>query len=106
MTRARESLSVITFRKEDLRSVFSRELFPEKKPPSAKTAAIPAAGSRRAVQPDQGYVDGARVRHRQFGPGTILGRTGDIATISFDSGVCKRLSMATALRMGQLSKES
>lgn len=106
MTRARESLSVITFRKEDLRSAFSRELFPEKKPPAAKTAAIPAAGSRRAAQPDQGYVDGARVRHRQFGPGTILGRTGDIATISFDSGVCKRLSMATALRMGQLSKES
>ena len=28
------------------------------------------------------------------------------STISFDSGACKRLSMATALRMGQLTKEA
>ena len=105
MTRARESLAVITFRKDGLRSAFSRELFPEKKAPTPKPAAIPAHRTR-PTQPDRGYGDGARVRHRQFGPGTILGRTGDIATISFDSGVCKRISVSTALRMGQLTRES
>ena len=104
MTRARESLAVITFRKDSLRSAFSRELFPEKKAPVPKPATIPARLTRPA-QPDRGYGDGARVRHRQFGPGTILSRAGDIATISFDSGACKRVSVSTALRMGQLTRE-
>lgn len=106
MTRARESLAVITFRKEGLRSAFSRELFPEKKAPVPKPAAIPALHTTRPTQPDRGYGDGTRVRHRQFGPGTILARAGDIATISFDSGACKRVSVSTALRMGQLTRES
>ena len=106
MTRARESLAVITFRKEGLRSAFSRELFPEKKAPVPKPAAIPALHTTRPTQPDRGYGDGTRVRHRQFGPGTIIARAGDIATISFDSGACKRVSVSTALRMGQLTRES
>ena len=104
MTRAREELGVLTFEKEGLESAFARELFPEKKAVSARTAGT--VGGRRAAQPDGSFDGGVRVRHRQFGSGTILVRTGDIATISFDSGTCRRISLSTALRMGQLKQES
>ena len=50
-------------------------------------------------------VPGVRVRHRTFGPGVLCDRNGDIATVSFDSGADKRLSMSTALRTGQLRLE-
>ena len=53
----------------------------------------------------EALVPGVRVRHRTFGPGVLCARNGDIATVSFDSGADKRLSLSTALRTGQLRRE-
>ena len=108
MTRAKGSLGVFTFRKGGLSSTFARELFPPKNPEQkkARPAKPLAQPNREEVAARQArYASGVRLVHRTFGPGVITARTGDIATVSFDSGVDKRLSLSTALRMGQLAPE-
>ena len=106
MTRAREELSIITFRKAGLESSFSREIFPPKKKvpeAPAKPMQRGGGGERRDVAAlAQRCIPGAAVRHRAFGDGTLVSRTGDIAIIAFDSGEVKKLSVTTALRGGQL----
>ena len=110
MTRAKNELSIMRFRKEGLSSLFAEELFPTPKEPRPRPV-------RQALQAEEGpdrdalaamgeaLVPGVRVRHRTFGPGVLCARNGDIATVSFDSGADKRLSLSTALRTGQLSRE-
>ena len=90
--------------------MFAEELFPTPKEPRPRPV-------RQALQAEEGpdrdalaamgeaLVPGVRVRHRTFGPGVLCARNGDIATVSFDSGTDKRLSLSTALRTGQLSRE-
>ena len=110
MTRAKRELSVVTFRKADLRSAFARELFPPQK--GGKGDASPRErpvvrrrdpGQIAALAKD--YTPGTRLRHKAFGPGTLAACTGDIATIVFDSGAVKKVSLSTALRSGQLELE-
>ena len=108
MTRAKQELAVVTFRRNTLSSSFSQELFPKKDlrrsplPPKAPSLPAPV---QAAVQ-TQDYLPGSRLLHRSFGPGTLTGRTGDIATVTFDSGAVKKLSLSTALRSGQLCLSS
>ena len=110
MTRAKRELSVVTFRKADLRSAFAREIFPPKK--RSKEDVLPRErpvirrrdpGQIAALAKD--YTPGTRLRHKAFGPGTLAACTGDIATIAFDSGAVKKVSLSTALRSGQLELE-
>ena len=114
MTRAREELDIVTFRKVGLESTFSREIFPPK-PESARTAPKPKAVRRgRTVtggdQPElaalaEGLTPGTRLIHRGFGPGTLVSRAGDIAVIAFDSGEVKKIALSVALRARQLKPE-
>lgn len=109
MTRAKEELSVFTFKRSDQQSDFSVELFPkpEEKPikPHPKRAAAsarPKASTAQVKDLSKDYIPGTRVAHKTFGRGKLVSRAGDIVTIAFDSGEDKRFSISTAIRMGQL----
>ena len=110
MTRAKDRLSVITFRKDTLASRFSGELFPKKEPdqgarPGKRYPLAPAKTQGQGAEEAGDYTPGTRISHQVFGPGTLTSRTGDIATAAFDSGAVKKLSVSTALRAGQLRRE-
>lgn len=110
MTRAKDRLSVITFRKDTLASRFSGELFPKKEPdqgarPGKRYPLAPAKTQGQGAEEAGDYTPGTRILHQVFGPGTLTSRTGDIATAAFDSGAVKKLSVSTALRAGQLRRE-
>ena len=113
MTRAKDELSVFTFRKEALTSVFADALFPPA--PGATPKAVPirpmprAASARRAapaakkpLPPMEDFVPGRAVEHRKFGSGTILQRQADMISIRFANGETRRLSLSTALQSGAL----
>ena len=110
MTRAKDRLSVITFRKDTLASRFSGELFPKKEPdqgarPGKRYPLATAKTQGQGTEEAGDYTPGTRILHQVFGPGTLTSRTGDIATAAFDSGAVKKLSVSTALRAGQLRRE-
>ena len=110
MTRARRELSIFTFRKVGLESIFSREIFPKKAP-----KAVPAkkkhphnikqitADRIEAISKD--YIPGVRLHHKAFGPGTLVSKTGDIIVVTFDSMEVKKIALSTALRSNQLRLE-
>ena len=87
MTRAKDTLSVMTFRNEALTSSFARELFPPQVDKPGETL-------------DQGYTitQGCSIRHKKYGTGIVLNRVGDIATVSFSSVGEKKLSVSTAMK--------
>ena len=110
MTRAKHELSVVRFRKAGLSSRFAEELFPtprELQPKPVRRALAMEEGPDREAITAMGeeLLPGVRVRHRTFGSGVLCARNGDIATVSFDNGADKRLSLSTALRTGQLQRE-
>ena len=113
MTRAKQELCIFTFKKPGIRSSFSEELFPGKSSPARPRPAAPAKKyiqPPRECMPEQGPVEssfkpGTRIFHKSFGPGAIVGRTGDIILTAFDTGDCRRLALSAALRSGQLSLE-
>ena len=51
------------------------------------------------------FLPGVRVIHKTFGPGKVVARQGDIATLLFDDGQEKRFSLSTALKQKQLKRE-
>ena len=111
MTRAKQELHLFTFRKQEMASEFAVELFPKKeKPRPVKAAPKPSVSgiggmTRKAAQqpPDTSkYRPGVRVKHKTFGLGTLTFLRGDIASITFDQGIDKKISLATAVRAKQL----
>ena len=105
MTRARRELDIVTFRKPGLESTFSLEIFPprEREKMPGKSAAAENRLTREQVsQLSAEYIPGTRVRHRSFGAGMLVSRSGDIAIVAFGSGEVKKLALSTALRAGQI----
>ncbi len=112
MTRAKQELQIITFRKTGLESTFSQEIFPPKAAakahpvaPAPKPLSLSKTDESRITALARNYIPGTRLIHKAFGPGTLLNRNGDIAIISFDSGDIKKLAISTALRAKQLQLE-
>lgn len=112
MTRAKQELQIITFRKAGLESTFSLEIFPPKAAakahpvaPAPKPLSLSKTDESRITALARNYIPGTRLIHKAFGPGTLLNRNGDIAIISFDSGDIKKLAISTALRAKQLQLE-
>ena len=104
MTRAKEELWVMRFRRSELTSRFASSLFPKSKEEAKK--AVPL--SPRAVpdlvaieQTSRRCVPGAALCHRSFGPGQVVSRSGDIISVRFADGVERRFSLSAALRLGQ-----
>lgn len=105
MTRAREELAIVTFRKAGLSSTFSREVFPPKRqsvPAAPKPAPVKKADEGQIAALSRMYLPGAKLLHKAFGPGTLVSRSGDIAVIAFDSGETKKVALSVALRARQL----
>lgn len=111
MTRAKQELSIFTFRRTGAESTFAREIFPPKETPtprSSKPKPLPVRfemDKGQAASLAEGYVPGTRLVHKAFGQGTLVSRSGDIAVISFDRGETKKIALATALRAQQLHME-
>lgn len=110
MTRARDELSVFTFRKPGYSSAFAGEVFPKGNPPE-KTAKKPLEVKKvtpkeqeRARNLAKDFLPGQRVSHRQFGPGVLEAKQGDLATIVFDSGARKTISLSIAIQAGALER--
>ena len=80
MTRAKEELAIFRFRREGLESTFANTLFPYDLSP------------------------GDRVDHKIFGPGRIVSRQGDIASIRFEDGTEKRFALAAAVKKNLIRK--
>lgn len=109
MTRARRELSIFTFRKVGLESMFSQEIFPKKAPKATpakkKIPHIKQIAAERIEALSKDYIPGTRLRHKAFGSGTLVSKTGDIIVVSFDSQEAKKISLSTALRTNQLKLE-
>ncbi|WP_130868261.1 ATP-dependent helicase [Intestinimonas massiliensis (ex Afouda et al. 2020)] len=109
MTRAKRELSLFTFRKVGLESVFSREIFPgkgQKAAPAGKKAPIAEQITAEHIEAlAKDYIPGTRLLHKTFGPGTLVSKTGDIAVVVFDSQEVKKIALSTALRAKQLKLE-
>ena len=107
MTRARQELQIVTFRKPGLESRFTQEIFPPKPAakPAKKSRHLPKADREQLAAQAEGYHPGVRLLHKAFGPGTLVSRTGDIAVVSFDSGEVKKIAVTVALRSRQLQLE-
>ena len=106
MTRAKRQLSVFRFRREELASSFSSFLFPQEESKRAPARPAPKPGAR-AIRPRMPkdtapYVPGLRVVHRKFGPGRIVARQGDIATLQLTDGGERKISLSVALQQNQL----
>lgn len=110
MTRAKRELDIVTFRKPGLESVFSEEVFPPKtkEPQKAEKRTLPEVkrlSKEQIFRLSETYEPGTRLRHKTFGPGTLVSRSGDIVIIAFDNGEVKKLALSTALRARQLQPE-
>ncbi len=115
LTRAKNEAALIRFRKEDLRSSFAEFLFPPQPTASASTHAnsrAPMPPINRYFSPSRRegltaaakeYFVNTRIRHKTFGNGVIIKRSGDIATIRFDNGTLKKIDLIAALQAKALS---
>ena len=76
-------------RETDSRVAAARRLLAASRttPPRTATASTPSTGGASASP----FRKGQRVRHRQFGPGTIIEADGDKLTINFDTTGTKRI---------------
>lgn len=110
MTRAKNELSIITYRKPGLNATFTEEVFPKKDTvhPALKvnlsTKKLSIDAKQVAAEAEE-YTVGIRLRHKIFGPGTLSVKTGDIVSIEFDNGTDKRFSLSSTLKMGLLKIE-
>ncbi|MBD9247337.1 MAG: hypothetical protein EGQ60_00650 [Clostridiales bacterium] len=96
MTRAKEELAIFRFRREGLESTFANTLFPY----DQKVAHPP----ERESGPREHLSPGDRVDHKIFGPGRIVSRQGDIASIRFEDGTEKRFALAAAVKKNLIRK--
>jgi DNA helicase-2/ATP-dependent DNA helicase PcrA len=120
LTRAKNEAALVRFRKEDLKSSFAEFLFP----PQSCGTALPSASanyhanSRMTASSFDRYSSGprenltaaakeyfinTRIRHKVFGNGVIIARSGDVATIRFGDGSVKQIDLITALRVKAIS---
>ena len=111
MTRAKDRLSLVRFRKAELPSVFAQEVLGPVTLPRVVKRILrpcpkPAAPASRSVEREaEGYQPGVPVRHRRFGRGQVVQRNGDVIVVSFQDGGRWKLSLTAALRAGQLQIE-
>lgn len=114
LTRAKNEAALIRFQKEDLRSSFAEFLFP----PQPTASAAPHANSRvptpsfNRASPSRRedltaaakeYFVNTRIRHKTFGNGVIIKRSGNIAAIRFENGTIKQIDLIAALQAKVLS---
>jgi len=106
MTRAKNELSIFTFRRRDMPSEFSSFVFAKaEKKPAAPAIKAPSAHKNSLEYEKKDFFAGVRIKHRSFGKGTILARQDDILHICFDSGEQRKLLLETALKLNLINIE-
>lgn len=93
MTRAQDSLWVLSYKAQELPSAFAQELFPPITP-KEQAAKVHAAM----------FHPGVKVRHKKYGEGKIIDLSQDIVTISFSQAGEKKFSLSTTVKNGLLIK--
>lgn len=93
MTRAQDSLWVLSYKAQELPSAFAQELFPPITPKEQ------AAKANAAM-----FHPGVNVRHKKYGEGKIINLSQDIVTISFSQVGEKKFSLSTTVKNGLLTK--
>lgn len=93
MTRAQDSLWVLSYKAQELPSAFAQELFPPITP-KEQVAKVHAAM----------FHPGVKVRHKKYGEGKIIDLSQDIVTISFLQAGEKKFSLSTTVKNGLLTK--
>lgn len=93
MTRAQDSLWVLSYKAQELPSAFAQELFPPITP-KEQAAKVHAAM----------FHPGVKVRHKKYGEGKILDLSQDIVTIFFSQAGEKKFSLSTTVKNGLLTK--
>ena len=102
-TRAKHTLELLTYEKKFGEPVQDR--FPFVSQLLGEPVRSPQSADTPAPQWELDFIPGAAVVHRQFGPGVIQSRTGNIAVIHFDSAGPRRLDL-TACRKGRLLRRA
>ncbi|MBO5665836.1 MAG: ATP-dependent helicase [Firmicutes bacterium] len=108
MTRARQELSVFTFKRDGLHSCFSDVIFPKssindrRRSSVSKVSIDPEAIAEESAM----YLPSVRVRHKRFGEGVITARHRDMITVKLDTGEEKKFSLQIVLENGQLERSS
>jgi DNA helicase-2/ATP-dependent DNA helicase PcrA len=103
MTRARNELIIVRFRKPSLHAAFTLAVFPDRTQMARQKKTHRREPSEQELQSAaKDYRAGIRVCHGTFGPGTIAARRGDIVTVQFEDGSQRRFSLLAALRVAQL----
>jgi DNA helicase-2/ATP-dependent DNA helicase PcrA len=106
MTRAKKELAIFRFKKPELYSSFTSELFPPQRKKASHTT-VPI----RVTAPAQKSVDEAAmepfkehcyIEHLKFGKGEILRKEDNIITVEFENNSIKRFDLAIALGQGQI----
>lgn len=120
MTRAKQDLTLIRFRKDKLASAFATELFPPKpvklEPPKTQASVSSTAGrgmkselinkqQQESILAAKDFVPEARVVHKNFGAGVITERDDATVSICFDNGTQKRFGLIASLNLGVLHTE-
>ena len=93
MTRAQDSLWVLSYKAQELPSAFAQELFPPITP-KEQAAKVHAAM----------FHPGVKVRHKKYGEGKIIDLSQDIVTIFFSQAGEKKFSLSTIVKNGLLAK--
>lgn len=93
MTRAQDSLWVLSYKAQELPSAFAQELFPPITPKEQ------AAKANAAM-----FHPGVNVRHKKYGEGKIIDLSQDIVTIAFSQAGEKKFSLSTIVKNGLLAK--
>lgn len=93
MTRAQDSLWVLSYKAQELPSAFAQELFPPITP-KEQAAKVHAAM----------FHPGVKVRHKKYGEGKIIDLSQDIVTIFFSQAGEKKFSLSTTVKNGLLTK--
>lgn len=110
MTRAKRELIFFRFRSLNLHSTFLDELFPKPEKPKVrasrqKAGTVPSSGktswfAAAKTGPKEPLVleQGDFVTHKTFGHGVVLERQGDLASIRFDDGCVRWLSLSASVK--------
>ncbi len=102
MTRAKNDLGIFTFSSEKYGTLFSDEIFDKtytaarKKTRSAPVSVgftVDARSHGGRDEPDEFSV-GREIAHNRFGVGRVTARNGDIATVQFENGAVRRMSIS------------
>lgn len=106
MTRAKNEVAVFRFLREGRRASFADAVFaqPKKTAPAPKAPWLPKkVAESRGQSAAESFRAGCAVEHKQYGPGVVESRQGELLSIAFASGERRKFSLTAAIKSGSLT---